>query len=69
MNSGPTGPIKSWLDRFMETAILLVIIGVLLNLAYDLIMPLIPFLAITTTSFVIIALIVTVAIRRRNSGW
>lgn len=69
MNSGPAGPVKSWLDRLVEMAILLVIIGVLLNMAYDLIMPLIPFIAITTVIISTIAMIVTVTIRRRNGGW
>jgi hypothetical protein len=69
MNTSPAGPVKPWLDRLLEIAIILVVIGVLLNVAYDLIMPLVPFIIITTSIIGAIGIITTIVVRRRQGGW
>ncbi len=46
MNRTPFGPAQSWLDRLLEMAVLLVVIGLLLNWAWNLIRPLVPIMVV-----------------------
>ena len=57
-------PMKSWLDRLMETAILLVVIALLLNWAWNLIRPLVPVLVIAAGLAISVSFMV-----QRNRRW
>jgi MFS superfamily sulfate permease-like transporter len=57
-------PMKSWLDRLLETAILLVVIALLLNWAWNLIRPLIPVLVIAAGLAISVSFMV-----QRNRRW
>jgi len=63
MNSGSVGPVRCWLDRLLETALVLVAIGMLLNWAWQLIRPLIPVLLVMTG----LSAVITVIVRRHRS--
>lgn len=57
-------PVKSWLDRLLEFAIVLAAIGLLLNWAWHLIRPLVPVIVITAA----IAIVGAMTLRRLR-GW
>lgn len=58
------GPVKSWLDRLLETAVVLVVIALLVNWAWSLIRSLIPIIVITTGLGLLVAMVV-----RHNRSW
>ncbi len=57
-------PFKSWLDRLLEIAGLLVVVGLLLNWAWQLIRPLVPVIAVLTAIGTTAVILV-----RRNRSW
>jgi hypothetical protein len=58
------GPVQSWLNRLLEIAVLLVVVGLLLNWAWQLIRPLVPIIAVTAGLSAVVTLLV-----RRNRSW
>ena len=68
MTGNSTGPVKSWLDRLMEIAVTLVVIGILLNVARNLIVPMIPFIVITMTITLVVVMVI-ILITRRSRSW
>lgn len=64
MSAGPVGPVKSWVDRLLETAVALVILGLLLNWAWSLLRPWVPVMVVIAG----LGVLVPVALRRVR-GW
>lgn len=58
----------SWLERLLEAAVALVAVGLLLNWAWRLIHPLIPFL-VTIVGLAVLVPIVANWLRDRRQGW
>lgn len=59
------GPVQSWLNRLLEVAVILVVVGLLLNWAWSLIRPLVPVLVITAA----VSATVVAIVRRLNERW
>ena len=65
MTYGPVGPFKTWLDRLLESAIMITAVALLLNWAWMLIKPMIPIIVVIMGMVIILIMIM----RRHYGGW